>query len=695
MNLDSLKITLTVNDGTPYVMKYPETVNVRLELARSAQWWGVFLSVVESFKAMKEDRDFLITAFNEWRAAGYAEDFYINVDIAVLEFDTYNSIYTGVALPEYTDNTLYFNTKFTEIGNIQKFLDGSFEQVYDMASAGTEYTFTDLQGVFDVINAYESKKDIAINALTMDGDTSNLRAITSPLGSGQDVVTRNFASNSESFEFNYIGNVSTVSYKKFLIEDKRILLPKQASVQVEIPISIYSVWDYIAAYCKSVNDNYNGFTVFEIELVTPSNNTIHDSIVLNWNDQDLTNPPYYVYTGWSIDDVNYASATNASNIVRQLELRTKLERNDIADHVNFCLTYSAYNVISVGSDVSQGLILTYTNLNTSVHALTIETILSGLIDINIANTYVAQNFTKYAVMPYDGAINGQATSKHTINLPDIMEDLKNALSVGVSVNPSTKTLQVQFIPEMFQDVETVNISEANVISLETGLNETFKYGSVTFGANDRKFDYLNSALDHNRKTTYNCRNAFGGDLDLSVKKHKAQSYDFVDTYRDDVFNQYGEDKNDGDFVLFQNVAITDDNTAKYNRFKEINASHTPASQVAAWSWLLQVVSPKGLNTTGDTNYMYMQSPVSTNNITLETDIEPSNAAFTEVSPVITLRTIKAVVKITTAQYNAIIANRDGYITVNYKGVAYSGYINTLGLDIGVNMLAELNLLEKY
>ena len=76
------------------------------------------------------------------------------------------------------------------------------------------------------------------------------------------------------------------------------------------------------------------------------------------------------------------------------------------------------------------------------------------------------------------------------------------------------------------------------------------------------------------------------------------------------------------------------------------------------------------------------------------NIEPTDERL-EFAPIITTRKFKAQIKLTTQQYNAIVNNRNGYITLNYRSEQYRGYLNNLALDLGVNMRAEIELLEKY
>ena len=125
---DTIQITITATDQQPYIMRYPETVDIKLELSRSAKWWGVFLNIVETFQAIKEDREYLKILLDGWEAQGWRADYSIQIDIAVLELTEYVNIYTGFAIADsYEDDTFYLKCKFNQNNFLQKFLDETIE----------------------------------------------------------------------------------------------------------------------------------------------------------------------------------------------------------------------------------------------------------------------------------------------------------------------------------------------------------------------------------------------------------------------------------------------------------------------------------------------------------------------------------------------------------------------------------------
>lgn len=677
----SIQITLDINGDDVYIMKYPETVNLTLELSRSETWWGVFLSVVETFQAIKEDREYLLNAFDEWKTSGFDANFFINIDIAVLEFSEYVSIYQGIALPEYSDNTLYFKTKFSEVGNVQKFLDRSIESVFDMEEDGQTLTFDSLQGVYNVINAIDNYYgQIFMNRLNMTEGSGTFRIINFSGGGSNYTFPKSFINNNNETEYNFIGTKSVPTEKSyFLNDDDNINVPKQSKVTIKINPGTSS--NHLLPYAKD-GSSYVGADTFQLNLLLNNSGIITDKFeyTLSGSGDDT----YFQLTKNEVEIENSSSRTAFVSIQTNT---TGIEELD-----NQCVGYRRTGGFS-------GYILTieYENINNSVDFLPISTILNGLFDVDIQNTDLLRNFNAYGFLPFDGAIAGSSTSTLTLNTADFLEEISKALSVGVTVNPDNQKLLIKPINEMFSDEELFIIQDDVISSFEISLNEFLKVGKLTLGAADRKFNYSYDRIGQNIQTVYTARNAFSGSLDLSLSRYKCQMFDFIDTYKDDVFGLYSdEDKNDGEFTLFQNVAIRNSGDYRAYRFNNINSGHTAVSQVCAWSWLLQTISPQGFDSESEANYVQIESPIEAQDtVSLTNNIEPSNRAFFQLPQRITLRKFNAVFKLTTEQYNRIINNRDGYLTLIYKGVTYKGYINNLSLQVGKNMIATVELLERF
>lgn len=682
MTQSTLQITLNINGSDSYIMKYPETVKLTLEMSRSEEWWGVFLSVVETFQAIKEDRQYLLKAFNEWAVSGYAEDFYINIDIAVLEYEEYNRIYKGVALPDYTDNTNYFKCKFSEVGNIQKFLDRSIERVFNMENDSLQYYFPDndgLQGVFDVINAINEEDYYPLINVQEFTEDDEIRDIDFGSGLVSEVYQKAFAKGEDESEYNYIGNIKTDSTRSYFFstDNNSIIVAKRTSLQVFMRTGNYQ----IVPYAKK-EDVYRGASTFQINCFL---NDRSDSDTLTFVRTIIGGNTHFL-----LNDSNMTVSNNSTTLKYLSWFGKTTGLTDGTTNLPNQTTAYLKSLLPL----QWALRFVYTTTNNIIDHLPGNRILAGLFQYDM-DSFLQNNLYAFSFLPTDAVLPYTSKSTITINIADFLEEIKKALCVGVTVNPESQRLVLKPIQNMFSDTELFTIEEDQISNFEISLNDFLKVGKLTLGAEDRKFDYPDTSKGQNIKTTYTARNTFSGSLDLNLNRYKAQSYDFIDAYRKDVFNLSEDDKNDGEFVLFQKMAIAEDRESTKTRFVNINNSYTAPSQVASWAWLLRTISPNGFDLQSEENPVEAYNSQTGDVVNISGNIEPSDSAFREGTQKITLRKFNAVFKLTTEQYNRIVNNRDGYLTLIYKDVTYKGYINNLSLQIGKNMLATAELLERY
>lgn len=691
----SIQITLQATGGNAYVMKYPETVELELQLSRSEKWWGVFLSVVETFKAIKEDRDYMLSVFKEWENQGFDPDYQISIDIALNEFEEFTSIYTGFALPKYTDDTLFFTTKFEEIGDINNFLDGTIEKRFD-TSVDTEALTLD-NNIYNMIAGYSQysttiKPLIDFNGIIKGSEDS---VITVAMANGNNTTLNNsFASASDNeTKFDFIKSLKLENWQKLFFENKALILPKQANV------NLYITTNNIIAYGKDKNNSgaLTGGGALRLYLQSDSG---YRYKVVSFNQTGLTyfkldsNEQYIQLRENDYNTVEYANFIGY--ISDNATVPTDLEGRK-----------ASYVFVNTGDTRKCSMRLEYFNNLAQTRQcgyISATKILQDHFDLNFSSSSIGSAILNFSILPSDGAVYGQSTSQITINVTDFLEDISKALSVGVYVNTDTKKLDIEPIWEMFTDDEVCIIEDENVFSVSKSLNEFLTVKKITIGTADRNFNYRYD-FDRTVKTIFEANNSFSGSLDLSVNNIKAQTLDFIDSIANDIFGKNEADKNEGKYTLFQRAAV-------YNWLSEqtyyypINRDLSLNSQMACWSWLLQTISPNGYrfisgpdgSTPFTTPATYSYSPIDGSTLfyyKIGDDLTSSLDQFTALDQKITLHKITIECKLTTSQYKAILNNRDGYITINYKGVEYKGYINNLTVKIGRNIMANLELLEKY
>lgn len=698
-----IQIKLQSTGGNAYIMKYPETVNVELQLSRSSQWWGVFLSVVETFKAIKEDRLYLIDVFNEWYEQGFSNTYKLSIEISINEFEQWTIIYTGYALPDYKDDTLYFSTKFEESSYITKFLDGNSDIKRPFNTFGSIYQFgfNNIQNLWSVINAVNQEHTLINQSSFLDG----LSLSNALMPNGIDTVSvynKDFSNaTGKTAYFDYITKTNIPSQRSYFWDNNRIVLPKWTDLILYLDLSINDIGtDVIIPYFEDQNGILYVPDNFDMALGFNESIFAHDRF--DWGLKYSTQPN----RGYYLID-NESDISNISDDRVFINLWAKLSNDTSPSYLyNPKITYPAIE----GQIFSQQLKIIYKGLTDFINDMRLFDIVRGnvnsvsdipIIQDNINNSRIEQVYNNFSLIPFDGPSQGtnsnvrQSQAVVTLNKTEVLKEIQKALSIGLTVEQSgsNKFLSVKYIPDLFENVESINIDESNIFSFSESLNTNLKIGKIILGANNRDFNYFVTKYDQSLKTTYSANNSFTGTLDLSLNTYRSQMFDFVDIYKNYFFNERQEDKNDADFVLFHKESV---NQVQDYRFNLINGAITPVSQVCAWSWLLQVISPDGFTTTGDDNYTIVQSPIVAGQYrSLTNNIESSNDAFTEVAPVITLKKFNIECKLTAIQYKSIIDNRNRYLTINYKGSVYKGYINNLTIKVGKTILASIEMLEKY
>lgn len=680
----SIQITLSATGENPYIMQYPETVELKLELSRSAKFWGVFLSIVESFTAIKEDRLYLLNAWDSWRAQGFTDAYQISIDVSVLEDGLYNSIYKGLAIADnFTDDTYRLSAKFNQNDLIEKFLEGS---LVIEAESTTDRVFIN-STAYNIImgaNLLNNQRRIEFNGVDFTTGARDTRRA----GQGTDTITfdtKNIANTTDTIIMPFITTLTnSLDNQNVFLEGVNFLVPKNSRLVLK-PIAssmaaIYKTGD--AAYLDG-NEIHETFKIY-IELIANGDN----SAIIGSGELSLTkgsNNAFFITSGeFTIDN-------NSSEDVTHVQVVSRLG----SEGLNFNNLTAFTGLAGARSSIS--FEYTISSINTQGFSV-VRSPQAGIIKngVNLGNGRLESMYNAHVLYRRDGYTSEPWVTN--VNISDYMESIKNALSIGVSVDTEDNQLIAKHITEFFEDAESVYIDNSNVFNLEVSLNSAMLVNKLVIGAQDNNFKYPSSNYDHNRTVTYTARNVFSQTLDLTQKIYKSQSMHFVDMSRDEIFKVNSEDFLSSDKIpnLLNDVAIPfkDNNT-----YYQINNAFSPHQMLGAWSWLLRVASPTGYdlvdNDNGDSLSYEAYPIISENPQGGAGNIESSDPRLLEVDPVITTRKIQATIKLTSQQYNQIVNNRGEYITLNYRGIDYQGYINNLSLDLGKNMLTEVELLERY
>lgn len=680
----SIQITLSATGENPYVMKYPETVELKLDLSRSAKFWGVFLSIVETFAAIKEDRLYLLDAWESWRAQGFTDAYQIGIEVAVLENGVYNPIYTGLAIADnFTDDTYRIKAKFNQNDLIEKFLEGALiveaESTPDRVFiSNTAYTI--MMGS-NLINTQKRLEFNGVDFTTGERDTREA-------GQGAETIrydTKNIANTTDTIIMPFITTLTnSLDNQSLFLEGVNFIVPKNSRLVLKpIATSMAAVYKSGDPAYIDENEIHETFKIY-IEIIANGDN----SAIIGSGELSLTkgsNRAFFITAG------EFTIENNSGEDVSHVEVVSRLG----SEGLNFP-NLTAFTGIG-GARSSILFEYTISSINNQGFTL-IKSPQEGIIKdgVSLGNGRLLSMYRAHSLYRRDGYTSTPWVTN--VNLTDYMESIKNALSIGVTVDTDDNQLIAKHITEFFEDEQSVYIDSSNVFALEVSLNSAMLVNKLVVGAQDNNFKYPSSNFDHNRTVTYTARNVFSQTLDLTQKVYKCQSMHFVDMARDEIFKVDSDDFLSSDKTpnLLSNVAIP---FKDHNTYYQINNGLSPHQMLSSWSWLLRIASPTGYDLVNNDNVDslgYDAYPIITNDPLGGTgNIESSDPRLLEVEPVITTRKIQATIKLTTLQYNEIVNNRGYYITLNYRGVNYQGYINNLSLDLGKNMLAEVELLERY